>query len=175
MTELPGAVRWRAVVLSAVLALAIAVILALSPRAFSITQPAPLATPCTIAVDASTISPDERHMLVGAGFAANQRVSIVMGDERPTSVRADSAGGFTLAVRVPATLTGKTWRVEAVSQDHSCTATTSVAKNAPIAATPVRRDGLAIAGFPAIAAVIVGAFLAACGLLFVTVGRRRRP
>jgi hypothetical protein len=39
----------------------------------------------------------------------------------------------------------------------------------------VRQDGLAVAGFPAIAAVIVGAFLAACGLLFVTVGRRRRP
>jgi hypothetical protein len=46
-------------------------------------------------------------------------------------------------------------------------ATSPVPHNAP-------RNRLAAAGFPAIAAAMAGAFLAGCGLLFVTVGRRRR-
>lgn len=42
---------------------------------------------------------------------------------------------------------------------------------APAAASPAR---LADTGFPAIAFAITGAFVLGCGLLFVTIGRRRR-
>jgi hypothetical protein len=56
---------------------------------------------------------------------------------------------------------------EAGSVRPAIAATSPVPRTAP-------RNRLAVAGFPAIAAAMAGAFLAGCGLLFVTVGRRRR-
>jgi hypothetical protein len=49
----------------------------------------------------------------------------------------------------------------------------AIAANRPVPHN-APRNRLAAAGFPAIAAAMAGAFLAGCGLLFVTVGRRRR-
>lgn len=64
----------------------------------------------------------------------------------------------------------------APSPRSTCTSSVHTAAGTTCAGDPgtVAAARLADTGFPAIALAITGAFVLGCGLLFVTVGRRRR-
>lgn len=174
MTGFGIAIRRRAAILGVVAAFAAAVILALSPHIPGSAAPAPRASSCTVSMDAATVSPGELHAVVGSGFGPHQPVSVAGANGATADSTTDADGRFTVIVHVPTVLPGNSWRVEAISPDTTCSVSARVARQSSAASAtgPVLGE-LAESGFPAIAVAIVGAFVLGCGLLFLTIGRRR--
>lgn len=148
--------------------------LAFSRQSTAAASPASPTTRCALFIDATAVSPGETHTLVGSGFGPKQRVAITFADGARGGATTDAGGALTFTLHVPRALTGDSWRVVAASAATSCSLDTSVAA-ASRAQTPEppSQSGFAFIGFRE-GAAIAGVFLAACALLFLTIGRRRR-
>ncbi len=110
---------------------------------------------------------------MGAGLGPGETVDVSQAGSTVGQATADASGAFSFTLHSPTVLRGPFWPIEVASTAHTCSVRPAVAStgvvhhNAP-------DNTLAAAGFPAIAAAMAGAFLAGCGLLFLTVGRSRR-
>lgn len=147
--------------------------LAFSPSDAALANPP--TTSCVLHLDSTTVSPGETHTLVGSGFGAHQSVAVTWADGAGRAATTDAGGAFTFKLYISSTLTGDSLRVVATSGQTTCSVDSGVAA-ASGARRPVQpaQYGFALTGALSIAAIIVGVFVAACGLLFLTVGKRRR-
>lgn len=165
----------RTAVFAAAAAFPVALLLAFSAQSSASTPSNRPAAPCLVSIDAATVRPDETHTLVGSGFRAHQTVAVTVPDGAASSVITDANGAFRFTLRVPSTLAGDSWPVVAASPEATCSVNPAIAAAAPAQTSEqLSNDSFAFAGFPEIAAAMAGVFLAACGLLFLTIGRRRR-
>jgi hypothetical protein len=110
-------------------------------------------------------------VLIGAGFRAREPVNVSMGGATAEQAKTDATGAFTLTLHVPTALNGRFWAVAAASAESVCSVHPPVTSGV---VHPAEDAGPATVSFPLIAASVAGVFVAACGLLFLTVGRRRR-
>jgi hypothetical protein len=144
--------------------------LGLTPSAAAVPASAPRAA-CVLRLDGRSVGPGETHVLVGAGFRAGEPVDVSPGGAAAQHATTDASGAFTITLHVPAALDGPFWAVAAASADSVCSVHPPVT---PRAARRPPAAQLATVGCLLIAGSVVGVFLAACALLFLTVGRRRR-
>jgi hypothetical protein len=170
----------RASIRAAIAALAVGLILMFCPRsaASGAATRTALRTPrlhCVLHLDSGSVRPGEAHLLVGAGFAPNETVDVKAFGAPLAHIVTDASGAFRFTLHVPALLNGGSWSVDVAAADAECAVRSTIdASGHGSTLGHLPRNRLAVAGFPVIYAVTFGAFLAACGLLFVTVGRRRR-
>lgn len=167
--------RWRAAFRAAAATTVVALLFTVSApgpavSAAAAVRSAPRSS-CVLRLDGPSVGPGETHILVGAGFRAGEPVDVSMGGAAAEHATTDASGAFTLTLHVPTALDGPFWAVAAASAESVCSVHPPVT---PRAVPPAPATGRATLGFPVIAASVLGVVVAGCGLLFLTVGRRRR-
>ena len=178
MTARPDLSPARTAVLGGLVALLVTLGLAFCPRSVAyasttVTRPAPSGGVCLLHFDSRSVGPGEAHLLVGAGLGPGETVDVSQAGATVGRVTADARGAFSFTLHSPPVLRGAFWPIDVASTAHACSVRPAVASSDAVHHN-ARHNRLAAAGFPAIAAAMAGAFLAGCGLLFLTVGRRRR-
>jgi hypothetical protein len=180
MTATANPLKRRGSRYAAAAAVLVGLILMFCPRSAASAAPSRTALPpsspaCVLHLDNASVGPGEAHLLVGAGFAANEAVDVTAFGAPVAHVLTDASGAFRVTLHVPTFLNGASWSVAATAADVECAVEPMIdASDNGSTLGHLSRNHLAVAGFPVIYGVTVGVFLAACGLLFVTVGRRRR-